>query len=120
MKLGEPEPIGADDGHHRGVRHVDADLDHRGADEDLDLAAVEAFHHILFLGGGRVGHEQPDAKCFELAIGESFERRCHAGGHHVLRLVDQRRHDERLATFVEPLANEVPLSLCLLVRFNQR
>src|SRR5712691_12163255 len=34
MELGEPEPLGVLDHHHRRLRHVDADLDHGGGDKE--------------------------------------------------------------------------------------
>ena len=34
----QPEPVGVLDDHHRRVRHVDADLDHGGRDEHVELA----------------------------------------------------------------------------------
>ena len=41
MQLREPETVGVDDDHHRCVRHVDADFDHRGRDQHVDLAGAE-------------------------------------------------------------------------------
>ena len=35
MELAEAVSVGALDQHHRGVGHVDADLDHAGRDEDV-------------------------------------------------------------------------------------
>ena len=62
--------------------------------------------------------QQRDAERFELAVGEPFECCGDARRWNVLRLVDQRRDDERLATFVEAFADEVP-PLRLLVRFDE-
>ena len=41
VQLGQAEALGVLDHHDRGVRDVDAHLDHRGGDEDLDLPAGE-------------------------------------------------------------------------------
>src|SRR5204863_9837354 len=38
VQLRKAEALGALDHHQRGIRHIDADLDHRGTDEKLDLA----------------------------------------------------------------------------------
>src|SRR5437773_4663599 len=51
MELRETEAFSTLDHHERGVGHVDADFDHRGTDEKLDLAGNEALHHRgLFRG----------------------------------------------------------------------
>ena len=47
MELREPEPLGVVDHHHRRRRHVDADLDHRGRDEHVELAGLERAHHAI-------------------------------------------------------------------------
>ena len=39
VELGDPEAIGVEDHHHGRVGHVDADLDHRGGDEHVELPA---------------------------------------------------------------------------------
>jgi hypothetical protein len=45
MQLREPEALGAFDHHERGVRHIDADLDHGGANQQLRPAGGEIGHH---------------------------------------------------------------------------
>ncbi len=49
VQLREAEAIGVDDEHDRCVGHVDADFDHRGSHEDVDLAALEALHGLFLL-----------------------------------------------------------------------
>src|SRR3954453_12171473 len=44
MQLGDPETVGVEDHHHGGVRHIDADLDHRGCDQHIELTGAEAVH----------------------------------------------------------------------------
>src|SRR6266550_1699043 len=44
MQLGETESFSTEDDHHRRVWYVYAHLDHRGGDEDVDLARGEAAH----------------------------------------------------------------------------
>ena len=44
VELGEPEPVGALDDHHRRLGHVDADLDDGRADQHVELAVAEPRH----------------------------------------------------------------------------
>jgi len=50
MQLRESEALGMLDDHHRRVRHVDADLDHRRRDEHIDRAVAESAHGLVALG----------------------------------------------------------------------
>ena len=45
MELGDAEAVGIDDHHDARVRNVDADLDHRGGDQQLQPALLELVHH---------------------------------------------------------------------------
>ena len=49
MQLRKPQPFAVLDHHHAGPRHVHTDLDHRGGDQDGQLAGLEGRHHRLFL-----------------------------------------------------------------------
>lgn len=49
MQLRQPEALGMLDHHHGGVRDVEAYLDHRRGDEDIDLAASEPGHDPILL-----------------------------------------------------------------------
>ena len=49
MQLRQPEPFGVLDDHDGGVRHVDADLDHGGRDEDVHLPCGERPHDAVLL-----------------------------------------------------------------------
>ena len=49
MQLRQPESLRVLDHHQRGVRHVDADLDDRRRDQDLQLPGGEAMHHRFLL-----------------------------------------------------------------------
>ena len=60
MELGEPEPVGALDDHHRRLRHVDADLDDRRPDEDVELAVAEPGHLRVAVGGLHPPVDHPD------------------------------------------------------------
>ncbi len=48
MQLREAESLGAFNQNDRGVRHVHADLNHRGRDQNLDFARAERFHDFFF------------------------------------------------------------------------
>ena len=48
VELREPEALGMLNHHHRGVRHVHADLHHRSGHQDVHVVPVEALHDFLF------------------------------------------------------------------------
>src|SRR5258708_34396319 len=47
VELREAEPIGTLDHHDAGIGDVDAHLDHRRRDKDLDLSRYKAFHDVF-------------------------------------------------------------------------
>src|SRR5579884_3786172 len=47
QEVGQPEAVGVLDDHHRGVRHVDADLDDGRGHEHVDLAGAEGLHDAV-------------------------------------------------------------------------
>src|SRR5882762_2597414 len=49
------------------LRDVDADLDHRGADEKLDLSGNEAPHHLCLLRRRQAAMQQSHLKLRKLA-----------------------------------------------------
>ncbi len=49
MELGDAEAVGIEHHHHGGVGDVDADLDHGGGDEHLDLPVAEGRHRRFLL-----------------------------------------------------------------------
>ena len=51
VQLGQPEPVGALDDHHRRGGHVDAHLHHGRAHEHIQLPIPEAAHDRITLGG---------------------------------------------------------------------
>src|SRR5690606_9755993 len=51
VQLGEAETFGTLDDHHRGIGHVDPDLDHRGGHHDLGLALDKTCHFQVFVRG---------------------------------------------------------------------
>ena len=60
VQLGDAEPVGVADHHHRGVGHVDPHLDHRGGDQDVGLPAGEPAHHRVLLLAGQLTVQQLD------------------------------------------------------------
>ncbi len=59
VELGEAEAIGLLHDHDRGVRDVDADLDDRRRDEDVDLSRLEARHDTPAVGRAEAPCRQP-------------------------------------------------------------
>ena len=57
VELAETEPVGVFDHHDRGVGHIDPDLDDRGGDQDVELAAAEPVHHPVLLVGPQLAVE---------------------------------------------------------------
>ena len=70
MELGEAEAVGLLHDHDRRVRDVDADLDHRRRDEDVELARLEARHHAPPLGRPQAPVQAADAVAAELGRAE--------------------------------------------------
>src|SRR5919197_4658970 len=66
MQLSETEAVRLLHDHDRRVRNVDADLDHRGCDEDVDPAGLELRHALPALGGLQPDVQTADAKAREL------------------------------------------------------
>ena len=60
VQLTDAEAVGVHHDHHRGVGHVDADLDDGGAHQDVDLARAERRHHGVLLVGGQPTVHQPE------------------------------------------------------------
>ena len=68
MELRQPEAVGLLDDHDRRVRDVDADLDHRRRDEDVELARLELGHQLAPLGRPQPPVEEADAVSLQLAL----------------------------------------------------
>ena len=96
VELGQAEPVGALDDHHRRGRHVDPDLDDRRADQDVQLAVAEAAHLGVALGGLEPAVDHPDTERVEQ---RGQPDRLALGGDRAIAVVDalldQRHHDER-------------------------
>ena len=97
VQLGDAEPVGVEDHHHRGVGDVDADLDHGGGDEHVELAGAEQVHRHLLLGRRQPAVQQPEPEPRQLAGGEPLVGLLGRRHLELLALVDQRAHDVGLA-----------------------
>ena len=60
VQLGDAEPVGVQHDHHGGVGHVDADLDHRGGHQHVELAGGEVAHHRVLLVGRQPAVQDAD------------------------------------------------------------
>ena len=70
VELGDAEPVGVEEHHRGGVVDVDADLDDRGGDEDVDLAGREGPHGAVLVVGGQPAVEHGDPQPGERSGGE--------------------------------------------------
>ena len=62
MELREAEALGVLDHHHGRLRHVDADLDHRGGDQQPRFACGEARHGGVLVGALHAAVHQIDRR----------------------------------------------------------
>ena len=65
VQLREAEALGVLDQHHRRVRHVHADLDHRRRHQHVDLAVAEGAHHAVLLRRAQLPVHQPQPQVGE-------------------------------------------------------
>ena len=107
MKLRQPEAFGVLHEHDRGVCDVDANFDHRGRDQHVELAARERPHDPVLRIRLHSSVQQRDAIRGEDIVREVIRHlRCRLEIH-LLRLFDQRVDDIHLPSRVDLLANEV-------------
>ena len=119
MQLSQPEALGLLHQHHARVGHIDADFDHRGRNQNLHLAFLEALHHGFLLGRCELAVHQTDGQ-----HGEDLARKVLVHllrGFHGLRFrfLDYRVDHVRLAAFVDLSFHETvslldPVGGCLL------
>ena len=69
VQLGDAEPVGVEHDHHGGVGHVDADLDHRGRDQHVELAGGEVAHHGVLLVGRQPAVQHADPQPVQRPLG---------------------------------------------------
>ena len=79
VQLSQTEPLAVFDGHHRRVRHVDADFDDRGGHQHLGLAPLKASMTDSFSAALMLAVNQVQPKLLQFAVGQRFERLLHAG-----------------------------------------
>ena len=107
VELRQAEALGVLDDHDRRVRHVDADLDDGGRDQDVDLPGGERVHHAVLRVLLHAAVQQRHAvggKHLGLQMVGHLGRRLQID---LLGLLDERIDDVRLAAGVELLANEL-------------
>ena len=104
VKLREAKALRAEDDHHGCVRNVDADLDHGGRDEHVDLALREAQHDLVAVLAGHAPVHERDTESRELLLAQIAKRRLGARDVVVEILFDARRDDERLLALRDALA----------------
>ncbi len=105
MKLGEAETLGVLDDHDRRVGDIDADLNHGGRDEHLDLAGQEPRHDDVALRRFHAAVDEAD----DLAQHRVEHLETLLGGRDVedLGFLDQRADPISLGAFVEHDADAV-------------
>src|SRR5919201_6483793 len=108
VQLRQTEAFRTKHEHHRSVRHVDADLDHGGGNEGLQLTRGEAPHDLLAAVRRYPAVEQRDGNAAQRARGEVLVRALGRGDLLVLGFLDARAHDERLLAGIEVLLQPRP------------
>ena len=104
MELREAEAIGFLDDHDRRVRDVDADLDHRRRDEDVELARLELRHHAAPLGGRQAAVQAADAIAAQLRGAQPLGLLLGRARDSCLRRLDERADDVGLPAVVQVAA----------------
>ena len=106
VQLREAEALGVLDHHHGRLRHVDADLDHRGGDQELGLAGGEALHRAILVGAASCGRarDRPSSPNCSLQRGEAV---LGGGEVDVLRFLDQRADPVDAAALGERAADRL-------------
>ncbi len=108
MELGQAEAVGVDHHHHCGVRNIDADLDDRGGDQDVDGPGSERLHGHLFVLGPDAPMEQAQAEAGQLVGTEVVEGLLGRAGLELVGLLDERAHHEGLVAGLDLLAHPCP------------
>ena len=107
MELREPESLRVLDEHHRRVRHVDAHLDHRRRDEQVDLAVAKPAHDVVALFARDAAVQQRDAPVRERPGGERLVHRRRGLEVGLLRFLDHRIDDVRLTSQLQLSIDEL-------------
>ena len=107
VQLREAHALGVLDHHQRGIGHVDADLDHRGGDQQVDLVRLECGHHRLFFVRLQAPVDQADAQVRQL-FGQGRVGVLRGLQLQFLRFLDQRAHPVGLAAGEAGFASPAP------------
>ena len=108
VQLRKAEALRMLDHHDGGVGHVDADFDHRGRDQNVQLAFLEAAHDVFFLVSAQAAVQKPDpqvGKIFLLELLVHLDRGFQLA---LFVLLDHRIDDVRLMSGGDLLAHELP------------
>ena len=120
VQLAQTETVGIFDYHKRRIRHVHADLNHRGGNKDIYISSNEALHNVIFLFGLELA---VDAGHFE--IGEIFLK---LGGvllrgfdfrRKLLVFLDHRAYDKHLPAFGNKLADKAVQARAIAFRHGK-
>ena len=115
VELGQAESLRPLYQHHRRIRDVDADFDHRCGDQDIDLSRSKKVHHLLLLGERQPAMQEPQPERREGAgrqVVELFDRR---PGTDLFRLIYKGADDKSLASGGD-LIDHQPVRVRTLVR----
>jgi hypothetical protein len=96
VQLGDAEPVGVEDDHHRRVGHVDADLDHRGGHEHVESPRRNASITASFSADGIRPCSSASRSPYSSPWCSSLEGLLRAGHLELLALLDERAHHVRL------------------------
>ena len=110
VQLGEAEAVGLLDDHHRRVRDVDADLDHRRRDEHVELPRLEPRHQVAPVGRLQPAVQAADAEPAQLRALQPRRLLLRRARPRRLRLLDQRADDVRLPALAQQ-ARQPPVRL---------
>ena len=102
VQLGQTEALGALDQHHRGVRHVHADLDDGRRDQHVELAVAERAHDRVLFGRAHPPVQQSQAQTRQLARTQALVLLGGRLGLQDFGFLDQRTDDERLLALLPP------------------
>ncbi|MNF45260.1 hypothetical protein D3C84_263880 [compost metagenome] len=99
VQLGQTQALGVLDDHQAGIGYVDADLDHRGGDQQLQLALLELLHYRGLFRRLHAPVDQPDMQAAKRG-GQIGEGGLGGLAGQLLGFLDQGAHPIGLAPFV--------------------
>ena len=97
MHLSQTKSLGVFDQHHAGVRNIDTDLEHGGADQRVRGAAPKTFHDLLFVWRWNSAVNQFAAKRMQTLL-PYFVLRCCRFHIQFFTFIDQRINHVELAS----------------------